>query len=597
VKTITLAPGQTQKVSVTKKVHTKRYRKEVENNLRSWREETKQTSRAEEEIVRRASSRTNFSITSEESLGADVAGTATTTKFEHEASKNSDNVKKAFEEAVFNAAQEYKLEHTTEVSTEETEDFETTETTEIRNENKEIAVTFLFYELQRRYRVNATIYQLTPVVLVAQEMPAPHEIDEDWLVTHDWILRRVILDDSFLPALDYLIENLAGDEVALAQMKVALDKQSRSVEAVNDQVKALDDRLSSLKSYLRLFNEGRYLELNDHPLSNEFRGDKDAVEDAIEKAEEELSNVSFRANREVATLNSLLETYTKTLSEHMNHRTQIARLCVHVKQNILHYMKGIWNHEPPDQRFFRLHNVQVPVLKANERSFTIDWNNVPTDSLVSMAHRRLPRFGRPAVETYRFEAKTKLNPDLEFVPLSELADLDNLLGYKGNYMIFALKESNDLTDFMMDPYVDRALGALIDPDDVGNWSLEDFSKYVCCLKEKLTAEEFGTIRPQLTEQYKRLLTATRRSDDRITIPSGSVFIEALPAEHSLIEKFMAIHRAIDVKKVQAEVRGQELENIRRASRLLAGEREDPDVEKKIVIEGNASQIVVPPDTN
>jgi hypothetical protein len=41
-----------------------------------------------------------------------------------------------------------------------------------------------------------------PVILVAQEFPRPDEIDEDWIIANDWILRRVILDDSFLPALN-----------------------------------------------------------------------------------------------------------------------------------------------------------------------------------------------------------------------------------------------------------------------------------------------------------------------------------------------------------------------------------------------------------
>jgi hypothetical protein len=256
-------------------------------------------------------------------------------------------------------------------------------------------------------------------------------------------------------------------------------------------------------------------------------------------------------------------------------------------------MQGIWNHEPPDQRFFRLHNVRVPVLKAAARRYTIDLSDVLAGNLAGAAHRALPRFGRPPVRTFGFESKTKLVPELEFASLSEVADLDNLLGYKGNYMIFALKQSNALTDFMMEPYVDRALGVLIDPDDLGNWTLEDFSKYVCCLKKKLTAQEFETVKPQLTEQYKRLLTSTRRSNERVTIPSGSMFIEALPAEHSLIEDFKARHRAIDVKKVQAEVRRLEMENIRYAARILAGERDDPDVEKKIVVDGKS--VVITPD--
>lgn len=54
-----------------------------------------------------------------------------------------------------------------------------------------------------------------------------------------------------------------------------------------------------------------------------------------------------------------------------------------------------------------------------------------------------------------------------------------------------------------------------------------------------------------------------------------------------------MHRAIDVKKVQAEVRGEELENLRMAARLLAEDYEDPNIEKKIVIEGNGQSLILP----
>ena len=39
------------------------------------------------------------------------------------------------------------------------------------------------------------------------------------------------------------------------------------------------------------------------------------------------------------------------------------------------------------------------------------------------------------------------------------------------------------------------------------------------------------------------------------------------------------------KKVQAEVRHAELENLRLVDRILHGEREDPDIDKKVIIEG------------
>jgi hypothetical protein len=156
------------------------------------------------------------------------------------------------------------------------------------------------------------------------------------------------------------------------------------------------------------------------------------------------------------------------------------------------------------------------------------------------------------------------------------------------------EEANALTKFMMEPYVVAGFDELVDPDDLGNWTLDEFARYICCLKEHLSDEQFETLREQLVKQYERLLTAPRRNGDVIVVPTNSLFIEALPAAHSLIEEFKARHRAIDVKKVQGEVRKAELENVRLAARLLAGEREDPDIERKILIEGNTNGVIVPP---
>src|SRR5205823_3115135 len=140
------------------------------------------------------------------------------TGFKQDSVKSSDDIKKSFHEAVFKSAQEFKHEKTTEITTEETQDYESVETTEISNPNDEIAVTFLFYELQRRYRIYERLYRVQPVVLVAQEFPQPSDIDQAWLLRYDWILRRAILDDSFLPALNTLAAT-AGDEIAIAEMQ------------------------------------------------------------------------------------------------------------------------------------------------------------------------------------------------------------------------------------------------------------------------------------------------------------------------------------------------------------------------------------------
>ena len=80
------------------------------------------------------------------------------------------------------------------------------------------------------------------------------------------------------------------------------------------------------------------------------------------------------------------------------------------------------------------------------------------------------------------------------------------------------------------------------------------------------------------------------------VPTASLYVEALVGTHPLLEDFKLLHRALDVKKVQAEVRHAELENVRLAARALKGKDEDPDIEKKIVVQTNGANVTVVPDT-
>lgn len=250
-KTITLAPKEIRKYTKTVKRHRKRAEKEVENHLRIVKQETSQTSRVEQEIIRKANTKTNFQF-SAESTAKDPTGMAegtTKTSFEREASQVSEGVKKAFHESVIKAAQEFKDELSVEITTEESEDFEETESGEIMNPNDELAVTSLFYELQRRYRVGDHIHRLTPVVLVAQEMPKPHEINEAWLLSHDWILWRVLLDDSFAPALDYLSTRVVGDQIALSEMRTNI-KQREIIAELKRELTVVRTRVATYRNLL-----------------------------------------------------------------------------------------------------------------------------------------------------------------------------------------------------------------------------------------------------------------------------------------------------------------------------------------------------------
>jgi hypothetical protein len=324
---------------------------------------------------------------------------------------------------------------------------------------------------------------------------------------------------------------------------------------------------------------------------------QDTLKDSLDRTADEERDLLFRLEREVTALNDITEKYAKALAEHFNHKTHIDRLRAHVKQNILYYMQAIWSHEPPDQRFFRLHKTPVPVLEAAAKQFVFRQRMRPvTRALAGVANRRLETVdNRVATDVYPTEIVTTLNPELQFAPLVEVADLDSFLGFKGNYMIFPLRESNALTDYMMHPYVLAGLDELVDPDDSTNWTLEDFAKYVLHLKEVLSPDEFEQIREQLTEQYQQILTNPRPNGDEITVSTDSLFVELMPSAHSSIENYKRESRKLDVKKQQAEVRRMELESVRYAARLLAGEHEDPDIERKIVVEGVTQDVIVPPE--
>ena len=598
VKTIPLAPKESRKFTKKTVVRHSRAEKEVNNSLQTRRTESSDKWRAESQIVSKATSKTNFQLGAKGGVNLGIANVSGSTALSHDTAAESREVKKEFREAVFKAAEEYKQERTLQVETNESVEATSEETGEISNPNDEIPVTYLFYQLQRRYRVSEEIRSVTPVVLVAQEFPRPSDIDEEWIVAHDWILRRVLLDDSFVPALNYLSTKVVGDEVALGELFKNVEQHRKLVDdlkdelisiraQVNSRYKALEVAIARHADAIEADEEGGGVVPvggfliptgdDEAPSPEAMRLNEEAARDAYERAAKQEKEIQARLDRETTALEALTETYTKQLSEHLNRKAQIHRLRVHIKGNIFYYMQAIWSHEPPDQRFFRLHDVRVPRLVGQK---TCKIESDPNG------------FSFDGTTPQKLTIHSSLNAeDLEFDMLGEIADLDNLLGFKGNFMIFPMRAGNDLTDFLMTPYYDQ-VAQLVDPDPLGNWTLHDFVEYVCCLHQKLSNEAFARRLPALTKMYAHLKQLAVK-DDEIIVPADSLYIEALPGVNPVLEDFKLLHRALDVKKVQAEVRAAELENVRMAARLFAGEREDPTIEKKVVVESAGTTIVGP----
>ncbi|MBD2066257.1 hypothetical protein H6F93_01720 [Leptolyngbya sp. FACHB-671] len=613
VATIPLAPSETRKFTTKRVVKTSRSQKEIEKSLSSRQEEFQQTRRAEDEILNRAQVSTNFQMIAQGSLNFGIGEIGGSTQFALNQSQESSRIKKSFHEAVMKASYEYKSEHSIEVETTSEQEIESTTSGELSNPNNEITVTYLLYELERRYRVREKLHRLTPVILVAQDIPAPQEIDEDWLLAHEWILRRVLLDDSLQPALDYLSNEFVGNELSLEIKQNNWKAQKDLVDRVETEAQNFLNQRDQLRQVLASLTEraeiGKAEGMDDlqRGFFNVFTGGlsevfgglfgdaspgerleaaRKAAEMRLEYLSESLGDAQQKLSRAAEALNQATSQYTRALEEQSNKRTAIDQLRVHIKQNILYYMQAIWDHEPPDQRFFRLYHIKVELPGSATQVCRM---RLATPEEIE---RGIPGIRREG-QQYIIECETPVPPSLDnsiTKTLIEIADLDKPLGYKGNYMIFPLKECTYLTDFMMQEYIDDYFG-LRDPDEAGNFTTEELLKYAEQVRKDLTEEERRALEQIITER----LTNPRRDSDTVIVPTGQLFVEALPGAHSLLEPFKMLHRSLDVAKVEAEVREMNLENLRRAARLIEGEHEEPEIDKKIVFEGNGSGVIVPPE--
>lgn len=605
VKSIPLSAKEERKYSLKTTFTRKRSDKESRKNNTSLVQEQNTTSRAESEIVAKAQTKTDFNLNATYGSGA----WNITSSFALDAQKESQENRKDFRESVLKAAQEFKEERSVEINTEESYSSEYTESGTITNPNDELAVTYLFYELQKRFKVSEQLYRVMPVVMIAQDVPAPNEITEAWIIANDWIINRTLLDDSFRPALQYIAQRNVGDDFAIRELRKNLRDQRQLIDTLKLELSMLrtdvDNRYAALENSIndRLSEEqNRERDSGLRNIFEWFGADKESPEsakarelaarDAHQIAVEKAEKLASSLQRETISLHQLTDDYNKTLRNHLDQKTMVSRLKTHIKNNIIYYMQAIWRMEPPDQRYMRLLDAQVPHLEFEELTCELQQIPVPVQDDLFNAFRQE---GETLHKAW-VQAKIKATKDANNKPITkdlvEVADLDRLLGFKGNYAIFPLKQHNALTELMAMPYVDAAFGAM-DPDQLSNVSLEDYARYVCCLKDEMTDPEFEKIKPTLKKWLELLLADPLRNGDEIIVPTNSLYIEVMTSANTILEDFKLQHREWDVYKVQEEVRMQAMENLRYAKRILMDQLEQPRIEKKIVIEGGGNPIINP----
>lgn len=642
VSTITLAPGEKRQYTKKETLKRSRNRKEEEKNASTISDERTFSNKVSEDIMDKMSTNTNFAQKIEGSvtgqLGVFKIESKTATDFKRDQAVESQRQRQALHEATRKAAQEYKNERSLSISTETSSEFETSYTSEISNPNNEITVTYLFYELERQYRVTEHLHKVQPVVMVAQYVPRPDEIDEDWLLAHEWVVRRVLLDRSFHPALDFVADGLVSDEVALEVIREQYETQKALVEELADSVSSLSELQTTLRDTLiqtstrekmahtyakrakkkrrrsiarRFFDplnismSGRlaagdssltFGQLEDPAL---LEARREALETRLEYLDGNLEDAQLRLNNANTAFAQVSEELAEAMKESFTRRNLVTQLKVHIKDNILYYMQAIWTHEYSQQRFMRLYNLPIeipmpgpPPPRGSNPTTTVTVNPLPeaiTEGLYRTADFAV-NFGSFVGATIHWPTNDGGAPVYHMVNkrLHQVADVDQLIGFKGNYMIFPMKSCTFITDYMMQDYVDEYMGVR-SPDPLSEMSTDELLQYA----EQIWHHEDtnDTQRDALEQLIVERLRSPRTDDELIVVPTGQLFIEALKGNHALLEDFKLKHRQMDVQKVQEEVRAAQLENLRKALRLVRDEGElldDPDIDEYIVNQDNTS---------
>lgn len=613
---IPLAPNEKRSYKVTRKISTKTSRKSERATLFRSLDETAQTNRAEAEITNAV--KNGMSAGGEMSVNSDyfeMAEIESSANFESSQESASNRVKKELRERTAKATQEYRDENKVAVSAEGGAESSFTETRELTNPNNELTVTYLFYELQRRFEVNERLHDLQPVIFVAFDMPQPADITEAWLLRHDWIIRDNLLDESFRPALTYLAETFAGDEVAVeileqqwkAQLSIVDDlrRQGGAHQRLRDSAR-FAVQMAALYVAQAQSNEaiaqgvipaltggiGQQLAGSLYGSQSEIaQGFEDNARGSLDWADQDLERIEASAREAMTALESATAAYVAAVEKRLNRRVQIDRLILHVKENILHYMQAIWTAEHPDQRYLRLYDMVIQWPAEGGGSYS---ETAGPDAVSRRSGARRPPFappangvqGRIAFDAPQFQ---------ETRALHNVADLRKLLGFRGNLAMFALQEHNALTTFMAQEFLDSHFG-LADPD---RQSEEPTAS------EALEIAECAWKNPDLDDAGRKAVTlwlidalkTAHKISQEIIVPTGKLFIEALPGAHPLLEDFKLKHRAFDAAQAATSVRAAQIDLIRRAMRLEAGDASDPDVDRFIQVAGDVGPGVTISDTD
>lgn len=578
--------------------------------------ESTRVSRTEMEAIEKTAAAMSSQLSTQAQAGLDVIGSVNTTaQFSNNQSREAQTIHKTFAEIARKSSEEVRKEVEIQVDEESSFEVASESTRTLKNTNDELTVTYLLYELDRRFRVSSQIQNVQPVIMVALDMPAPDEINDVWLLQHAWILRDALLDSRFEEALDILERRRSQEATELAVFKANYDAAAASYRKADSEFERLSQlarerrtlvvdllkqeggiRASEADTGERVTRAIFTLGLSElfgggqSDMDERLRAERQAIEKSLEYIDSELSAAAAARDLALANLNTLSERYSAAMADKAMADQKLLQLRLHVRNNIFHYMHEIWRHRDHDDLFFSLYDLEVPFLEPQPGQCRL---RRPTADEIEQQVPGVIIRG----EMYMVDIHPSTGPtNLDSIPrkrLIEIADVDRPLGFKGNYVIFPLKQSCMLTDYMTVGYLDGYYGVR-DPAWGSSYSASELLEYAKNVWNDPVVGLSESEKQQLAEQITTAAFHASSYETEVVLPTGQVYMDALKGDQALLEDFKLAHRGLDVLKVEEEVRQARIDNLRQIQRLGLEDPllDDPDVEKVTVIKGEPSGVLI-----
>lgn len=592
VDTIPLTPGEKRefRVVTTRKLHENR--KTVTTQSRESQREFSSTRRLESEAIESATMAINNQISSNANFDIGVGSIGGSTQFTQNLSSESRRTLKNFSEMAQKAVDS--LKEQVEVTVETTSDLTTEqgETRTITNPNNEITITYLLYELERRYRVETELQRVRPVILVALPMPSPDEITPAWILEYSWPIREALLDDTLLEVLDGLEEAQSGAAIEYEVRRAALLEQHRIAQQLVTEYESLEAAARMRRNTIVGLVEGEglaeagewgtgrrigaaivtggaseILGLGGTSEDERLEAEREAAQQALDYLEKQIEAKGAAMTAAAEALRRAVDSFTEAAVEQRRTSLATTRLQVHIRDNIFHYMHAIWATTHPDQRYFELYDDQVPFHVPNPAGYTVQPAPNPA------ALRNLPGIEDSGDNLELAVAA----PDVTTVPprrrLADIADLDRPLGFRGNLVVFELRQCSQLTDHMAAEYLDPVSG-VADPGALSGISTGELVDYI------EAAIQLGLLKAADLNRLKRLAKRLQREQqdwaEDLVLPTGQLFLDALKGQTTLLEPFKLVHRGLDVLAAEEDVRTKRIDALRRVRKVAQSDLErDP----------------------